>query len=360
MESLCDNLIIDIFQFVHPDDRFRFIMSGKKCYDTISNYITSPEWIYDQIDQFIKNHVVVNFSLRCNGPEEYHKYMRKHERDKRDRQRCDVIPPTEFASIAEFDDTGKCISAHDTGCGRECHVVSNKLAQQLGIDVMKCSYNDDDEVDNCRTCYSCWVSNTLTANSWNLNSVRNAPPNYLSFSDCQYRKYVTNSIAGQPSIKYYVYWSDGDNHARSMTIVGYDEITEYADWGTCLNGSLMPIHSVYESIGIIVHNMTGIEQIHKNLLDYDITHLQLFYVVDFLASCKIPSMIDGSWGKQNIGALRYSLFVEHVLRARIRKNIEMLMMMNRTRTPKYVFMIHPEIELKAAEVLKNIILFGAK
>jgi len=34
--------------------------------------------------------------------------------------------------------------------------------------------------------------------------------------------------------------------------------------------------------------------------------------------------------------------------------------MNRTRTPKYVFMIHPEIELKAAEVLKNIILFGAK
>ena len=354
MDSFCDNLIVTIFRFVDPDDRFRFIMLGKKYYNAVSNYITTPEWIYEQIDQFIKKNVIRNFSLRNDAPNEYGDYAREHKRDTRIRSgNYDDI------SLAADDNSSECTSAHDSECGRRCYVSINKIVQQLGIGVMKCLYAD--EVDDCNNCNSCeWAPEVPLISGWNLDFIQNAPPNCSLLSDQDYLDYVTDCLKKQLDVKYYAYWSVADNHASNIIIIGRDEVVEYTHSDTCIGNSVMPIHSVYESIGIIVHNMTGIEQIHRNLFDYDIEHLQLFYIVNFLASHKIPDMSTGPWRKQGIDVLRYSLFVERVLRDCICKNVEMLLMMNRTGSPKYIFMIHPEIELKAAESAEHIIVFGTE
>ena len=325
MDSLCDNLIIAIFQFVQPDDRFRFIMLGKKYYNAVSNYITTPEWIYEQIDKFIKKNVVVDFSLKCYGPEEYHEYMQKHEYNRQSRGADDFF------------------------------------AKQLEVGTMRCQYINSIGCYDCASCDSCnWIPRWADAQTWKLNFVQNAPSNYLAFNDYHYRKYVADSIKGQSSIKYYAYWSDDGNHTSDIIMIGHNEIVEYSRGCPCISGSLMPIHSIYESIGIIVHNMTGIEQIHKNLLDYDIEHLQLFYIINFIASGGIFDILNGSCDEQKINILQYFLFVEHVLQNHICKNVETLMITNRVGPSKYVFMIHPEIDSKAADAAKYLILFGTE
>jgi hypothetical protein len=331
MDSFCDNLIITIFQFVGLDDRFRFIMLGKKYYKVVSDHITTPEWIYDQINQFIKKNVVVDFSLKCCVlPNEYCEYARRHGGDKQD---CDV---------------------------------DNFFVQQLNIGAMRCQYkNGKNKSTICRGCNSCeWLPNIsnmtddLTC-TWEMNSVQNAPPNYASVSEQDYAGRAFANMEKQPGINYCAYWSASRNHASNIIIVDEYEYEEYThDHCGCTNDSLIPIHSVYESVGIIVHNMTGIEQIHRNLFDYDIAHLQLFHIVNFLASGKISNASDDSGSEQNINTLRFFLFVERVLQDCIHKNVDLLMKTNRTGSPKYIFMIHPEIELKAAEVAKHIMLFG--
>ena len=359
MDSFCDNLILAIFQFVCPDDRFRFIMLGKKYYKVVSDHITTPEWIYDQINQFIKKNVVVDFTLRCgDGMSEYNEYVRKHKRDKqqRDNETSDRPP-------IEFDNTSECSSACDDYGDRVCHVAPNLLAQQLGIGVMICSYDISDSDDYCN-CDSCeWIPETPIASDWNLNFIQNAPPNYSTLTDQDYHVYVTDNLQKQPDAKYYAYWSDNDdddNHVSDLIVVDRDRNIEYTRGDECICGSIVPVHSVYESVGIIVHNMTGIKQICSNLFDYEITHLQLFYIVNFIASTKIPTMLDGSCGEEDLDALLYSLFVEHMLRNCVRKNVDLLMMSKRVDPLKYVFMIHPEIESKAAEAVEHIILFGTE
>jgi hypothetical protein len=335
MDSLCDNLIVAIFQFVHPNDRFRFIMLGKKYYNAVSNYIITPEWIYDQIDQFIKKNVVADFALRCDAPAEYRKYLRSHA-------------------------SNKC--CRYCRCGRSCAGVDKYFVQQLGINTMICQYeNGNDELTECCGCDSCdWFPQSAPARDWEMNSMQNAPPNCSSLNDQDYRKSIISNIEEQSSVRYYAYWSATRHHASNIIIAGRDEIIEYARSDTCIGGSITPIHSVYESIGIIVHNMTNIKQIHKNLTDYDIEHLQLFYIVNFIASDKVPGLLNGSWYEQYIDALRYSMFVERILQNRIRKNVEMLMMTNRIGPAKYIFMVHPEIDSKAADAAKYLILFGTE
>ena len=353
MDSFRDNLILAIFQFVCPGDRFRFITLGKKYYNAVSNYIATPEWIYDQINQFIKKNVVVDFTLRCDAPFEYYKYTREHKRDK---QHCgdenNDRPPV------EFDNTSECSSAYADNGERMCHVAPNLLAQQLGIDVVICSYDINNElVDDCE-CDSCdWRMAIPITHDWNLKFVQNAPPNCPLLSDQEYHDHVIDGLEKQPDVKYYVYWSDRDNHVSDLIVVDCDRKIVHARGDKCTGDSIMPIHSVYESVGIIVHNMTGIEQIRKNLFDYDIAHLQLFYIVNFVAAGKISGMITGSWDERHLDTLRYSLFVEHVLRKCVRRNVDLLMMSKRTGPSKYVFMIHPEIESKAAETIENIVLF---
>jgi hypothetical protein len=357
MDSLCANLILDVFQFVRPDDCFRFITLSRKCHTTISNYIASPEWIYEQIDQFIKKNVVVDFSVRNDAPVEYSEQLRKHNRDKR---HCDDEHGSGSGSnnTNEYGSASECRSSN--GCSSCCHIVDNLLAQRLEINTMRCLYEDEnDEFDVCTNCkFDNWYPESPTMSGWYMDFIRNAPPDCSSLSETDYRDYVSDSIKDHSNARYYAYWSTGSNHASNINIVGPSEFIGYTDC-TCSSDTIIPVHSVYESIGIIVHNMTGIEQIRSNLLDYDIAHLQLFYIVDFIAAIKIPFMING-FDEQNVDILRYSLFVEHILQNCICKNVETLITMNRVGRSKYVFMIHPEIELKAAEAATHLVLFGAE
>ena len=334
MDSFCDDLLLAIFQFVHPADRFQFILLGKKYHNVVSEYIASPEWIYEQIDQFIKKNVAVDFSLRCNAPNEYLDYLQEHIRNKHW--------------------SGKCRDP-------DCHGANEFFAQQLGIDIMTCDYERNNNAsDDCCNCTICgWLPRSPTAQNWDMHSIQNAPPHYSPCTTRKYHEYILDSILEQPSVKYCVYWTPAGRHTSELNILGRDKVAEYARNGECLNGSIIPIQSVYESIGIIVHNMTGIKQIRRNLLDYDIAHLRLFYIVNFLASNGVIRLPVDLRHEQCIDALRYFTFVEHVLQNHVRKNIEMLMV-DRVGPTRYIFMIHPEIESKAAEVAKHVILFGTK
>jgi hypothetical protein len=329
MDFICNDLILVIFHFVPIENRLRFIKMGQRYLDIVRNYITSPEWIYDQIDQFIKNHVVVDFAVRIGAPVEYFEHLRNH--------------------------------THGNHCRDErsggCHFADNLLAQQLEIGVMKCLYVNGEprECPEHEFCY--WHPGRLVTDEWSIDSdsVQNAPPNCSSLSGSDYRDYVTDCLKKQSEADYYAYWTTSRNHASNIMLVGSCGVMNYTGCA-CVKNTIIPIHSAPESIGIIVHNMTGIEQIRSNLLDYDIAHLQLFYVVDFIAANQV-FYGNRVWIIQNIDLLRYSLFVSRVLQDHIQKDAEVLMA-NRVGLTKYVFMIHSEIESKAAEAAKYIMLFN--
>ena len=331
MDSFCDTLLLAIFRFVRPDDRIQFIMLGRKYCKVVSEYIASPEWIYEQIDQFIKKNAAVNFSLKCDAPSEYLAYLREHDPHRRG-----------IYGTPNWD------------------VANNFFAQQLGIDVMTCAYESNRRVsaDCCCCIVHNWLPRPSVMHRWNLHSMQSAPSDYLSSTDQNYHDSVIIKLLEQPNVNFYVYWSAKCNHVSTLNIVGDDgRVGLNTDRCTCVNGSIIPIHSVYESIGIIVHNMTGIKQIHKKLLDYDLEHLQLFYIINFMSSSQLSGMPYGLRNVQSIGTLRYSAFVEHILQNCVRKDVEMLLAMNRFGPSKYVFMIHPEIESKAADAAKYIFLF---
>ena len=335
MDSFCDNLLLAIFQFVHPDDRFRFILLGKKYHNVVSEYIASPEWIYEQIDQFIKENIVVDFSLKSEVPFDYHEYLQDYDCNEQYWNDC-----------------------RDSYSVRKNSSINRVFAQQLGINIMMCEYGTG-VYTVCCECDTCdWVPPSPNTWSWRLHSMHSAPPNYSSLTNQEYHEFLFNSLSEQLSAKFYVYWSSESNHTSELNIIGLDPFAgPNYDRCTCVGGSIIPIHSVYESIGIIVHNMTGIEQIHKNLFDYDVAHLQLFYIVNFIVSGELSGTSERLRNKRNISASRYSMFARHVLRNRICKNVEMLLRSNRVGPSKYVFMIHPEIETKAAEAAEFVILF---
>jgi hypothetical protein len=315
MDSICNDLILVIFQFVPPKNRVRFIKMGQRYFDIVHDYITSPEWIYGQIDQFIKC-IRIRPSLRY-----------------------DRFTPT----CSELGCDLK--TYHDT----RVH-FDTLMGQQLGIDVATRLYEHNNFECCVHECepkspgpYGIEKATFIQVDSYDHRDVMR-----------KYQDRINECTKKYPDASWFVCWTG--KHMKDIHIFntkGLDECVSSLCITSCRDG-IIPLHSIYETIGIIVRGMTGIEQIHMNLLDYDISHLQLFYVVDFMETRKITALLSNV---RNTNAMRYDLFVERVLQKHINMDVEPLILLNRTSISSYVFAIHSEIESKAAEVAKYFMMF---
>lgn len=329
MDCVCNDLLTVIFQFTPPEDRIRFIKMGQKYLDVACNYIISPEWVHYQIDQFIER-CAIGYHLRNDF-------------------QVDYAPPVSQEDTPEYE---LAISEDFT----------KQILSQLEIKVMRVSYKYTNfaACDMCDCISTCECDmHTLILDSSYLNVICRAPfdNSFLDSSNNGSRiRLIVEHLAEHPEAEYCAYWVDRGDHIRDVAVDEGDIECDYIrNFHSCeYNNPIAPVRTVYESIGIIVHNMTGVEQIHTKLIDYDISHLQMFYLVDYIMSRKLRGL-PGAMGDRD--AKRYDLFVESVLQNHIRTDVAALIELNQCNIPACTFVIHPEIDFKAVEVAKFYMIF---
>ena len=320
MDSFCDNLLLAIFQFVHSDDRFRFIMLGKKYHNVVSEYIASPEWTYDQIDQIIKDNSV-NRSMHTD---------------------CLNLP---YASL-------KCqtVMMHNTN-DHSAELMPNRL----NITALRLPYNVYDYVCNDEHIHErnneCARSpETLTTDGEKLDNMIGVPPDTPTrFADCS----ELLKFPSPPGDKFFTKWINDDSYVRDIVMCAFETRDFYTR--PCID-DIMPIKSVYEFIGIVVRNMTGIKQICEDLNKYDIRHLRLFHMVHFI---KCREMIAAAKCTQK-NLLAYGIFAERILQKFVYADVKSLVESKCNRRIQCKFLTTLEIEFKSAGVVTPITLPDAK
>ena len=336
MDSFCDNLLLAIFQFVHSDDRFRFIMLGKKYHNVVSEYIASPEWVCDQINQIIKDNTV----------------------------NCGIRADCLNLSCASLGCQN--VMAHNTN-----DHFAELMLHRLNINVFRLPYNvywavcsgepiagceygcTRDHPHECTEECACSLETLITGGE-KLDIMIGVPPDTpVCFADCS----KLFKFPSPPGNKYFTKWIDDDSYIRDVVMCNETGTLETRDFYTrpCID-DIIPIKSIYEFIGIVVHNMTGIKQICEDLNEYDIQHLRLFRIVHFI---KCREVIAAAKCVQK-NLLSYGIFAERILQKSVRMDVKSLVESFCDRRLQYTFMIHPEIEFKSADVATHIMLFGTQ